>query len=31
MVNLKCGETCKGGDNCTNSRIYISGLLNNRL
>ena len=26
MVNLKCDETCKGGDNCTNSRIYISGL-----
>ena len=25
-MNLKCDETCKGGDNCTNSRIYISGL-----
>jgi len=26
MVNLKCDETCKNGDNCTNSRVYISGL-----
>ena len=30
MVNLKCDETCKGGDNCTNSRIYI-GLPSYRL
>jgi len=26
MSELKCGEACKGGEACSNSRIYISGL-----
>ena len=26
VLNTKCDETCKGGSNCANSRIYVSGL-----
>ena len=25
MVNLKCDETCKGGDNCTNCGSTLVG------
>jgi len=25
-INLKCGPACNGGANCSNTRVYVSGL-----